>query len=84
MFDFNTDAESQEYCEEIVCEIIALFGLTRNESIRRVNQYWKGTSIIGDDHVIYHENTDYWAKDICYGHESRWWLNEKAASLKPA
>ena len=82
-FNFKTDSSSKEYCEEIILEMTSLFGITEVEAYTRINELWSGVEIVGEDDLIYHEDPDYWAKDICYGHDSEWWLDEANAKLKP-
>jgi len=82
IFIFETDAESQKYCEEIVAEIVNVFGVNKEEAIKRVNQKWVSCKIVGEDDPVYHEDPEYWAKEIGYGHDSEWWVDEASAKLR--
>ncbi len=80
-FTFQTDEESEAYCEEIFLEMARLFGISKSEAIGRINRDWDSLVLVGQDDVIYHEDPEYWAKTIYYGKDSFWWLNK--GSLKP-
>ena len=82
-YQFKTDRYSLPYCEEIISCMIDTFSITRDEAIRRMNATWFGLELIGEDDLIYHEEPEYWAKDICYGNESLWWLDEINAVIIP-
>ena len=41
------------------------------------------TEITGEKNIAYHESAIYWAKDIFYGHDSRWWKKEKELQPLP-
>jgi len=80
-FIFETDDQATAFCEEIVRQMVEIFGITREESIGRINREWQGLKLVSPDDVIYHEDEIYWAKTIYYGKGSNWWLN--SANLKP-
>jgi hypothetical protein len=61
--DFETDRQSAEFCELIASRMTALFGISSEEAIGRINRDWRGQKIVGND-IIYHEDEDYWAKTI--------------------
>lgn len=81
-FEFITDDQSEEFCNEIAEKMIELFGISKDEAIGRINSLWRGLEIVGLD-LIYHEDEEYWAKTIYYGHNSCWWLKEGKEELKP-
>ena len=81
-FEFVTDEESEEFCIEIAKKMIELFGISMDEAMGRINRCWEGLEIVGDD-LIYHEDEEYWAKNIYYGKNSFWWLKEGSEDLKP-
>ncbi len=81
LFLFVTDKNSEEFCLLIAHKMVELFGISKEEAIGRINRDWKGQEIVGMD-VIYHEDEEYWAKEIYYGHDSRWWKGE--TGLKPS
>ena len=81
MFDFKTDKESYEFCMLIANKMVELFKISLNEAIGRINRDWNGKDILGLD-VVYHEDEEYWAKTIYYGHDSFWWLKEGKEELK--
>jgi len=70
-FEFKTDLEANRYCIDIVSEMTKIFDILEEESIKRINQVWKGQNINGDEDVIYHELPEHWAKEICYDHDSK-------------
>ena len=82
-FEFQVDAESEEFCNEIVNEMIKHFGIPESEAIGRINQLWKGHDFEGQDDIRYHEPPEFWAYDIYYGGDSYWWLNPPDLKPKP-
>lgn len=81
-FLFETDSESEAFCERIAQEMVRLFGISPDEAVGRINNAWKGLSIVGDD-LIYHETEEYWANNIYYGKESEWWLSPPGLKPRP-
>ena len=79
-FAFFTDSRSRHFCESIASEMSALFGISAEEAVGRINRAWSGLSIIGDD-IVHHEDEEFWAFNIYYGHDSFWWKNPP--DLKP-
>jgi hypothetical protein len=82
MFTFKVDSEGQRYCEEIVDDMMSLFSISRQEAVGRVNRHWVGQAIIGLD-IIYHEDTEYWAKTIYYEENTAWWKPGVALKARP-
>ncbi len=72
---FETDAESDDFCEKIVAEMKSRFGISEQEAIARINAQWEGSQFVGCD-LIYHETEEYWANTIYYGHDSYWWIED--------
>jgi hypothetical protein len=79
-FAFPTSAQAQDYCDRIVDEMVSLFGITAAEALGRINEKWGGLAFSSDD-TLFHETIDFWAYDIYFGHNSRWW--EGTQGLKP-
>jgi len=82
IFDFDTDKESQIFCESIAREMVRVFNISLDEAIGRISREWMKKPIIGDD-VIYHETENYWAKNIYFGKSSEWWLSPPNLRPKP-
>ena len=82
-FEFKVDAESEEFCNEIIAEMIKNFGISESEAIGRMNHLWKGQDFVGPDDIAYHETAEYWAFTIYYGKDSDWWLNPPNLKPKP-
>jgi hypothetical protein len=75
------DHEALTFCEEIVDAMVHRYGIARSEAVARVNRQWSDDEppgavpriwIVGLD-IVYHEDAGYWAADIYYGGDSRWW-----------
>lgn len=75
-FKFLTDRNSESYCLKIAGFMVDIFKIAEEEAIKRINDRWKNKEFIGDNNIIYHEEPEFWAKDIYYGHDSYWWLKE--------
>jgi hypothetical protein len=82
-FEFSTDSQSATFCEGIAVKMVELFGITTDEAIGRLNQEWRGLSLLGPNDMIYHEDEEYWAKTIYYGKDSKWWKNPPGLTPKP-
>ncbi|MFM1652554.1 hypothetical protein ACI7RC_10695 [Brevibacillus sp. B_LB10_24] len=82
-FEFITDQESERFCKTIVEKMIDLFSISEEEALGRINRKWRGIKFVGEDHIIYHELEDFWAYDIYYGSDSRWWARKDDVDLKP-
>lgn len=80
-FEFETDDESLGFCNTIILEMVKLFAIGESEAVGRVNRFWKGQKIVGEDDLVYHEEENYWANTIYYGKDSYWWTNPP--DLKP-
>ncbi|MCY1145544.1 hypothetical protein OWR29_46720 [Actinoplanes sp. Pm04-4] len=78
------DQEALAFCEEIVDVMIGRYKISRSEAVACVNRQWPATDaysrIVGSS-IVYHEDADFWAADIYYGGDSRWWRPD--ADLRP-
>jgi hypothetical protein len=79
-FEFQATGASLRLCEDVVDRMMELFGISAEEALGRVNRKWGGRDL-DNDSLICHEDQDYWANNIYYGHDSFWWL--KPAGLEP-
>jgi hypothetical protein len=79
IFEFKTDAKGERFCREIANEMVSIFKISIEEAIGRINREWVNVCLIGEQHVLYHETAVFYAKDIYYGHDSKWWKNEERA-----
>lgn len=80
--DFEADERARKYCDLILSEMIKAFGIDRAEAVGRLNRAWRRLSITGDD-MIYHEDEEFWAFNIYYGHDSFWWKNPPGLKALP-
>jgi len=76
------DAQALSFCRQIVDEMVGRFGVAAGEAVARINRHWSESEedsrtprvwIVGAD-VVYHETAEFWAHDIYYGPDSRWWV----------
>jgi len=82
-FTFNTDDKGELFCLEIAREMVRLFKIPFQEAIGRINREWKNVDLVGDEHAIYHDTTDFYARDVYFGHDSKWWKDESRAKPQP-
>ncbi|MEV0294519.1 hypothetical protein [Nocardia sp. NPDC050710] len=82
-FTFRTDDDSEEFFTAIAEEMVAVFGISEDEAIARINYQFDGQAMVGSDNVIYSEPEDFWARDLMYGHHTFWWRDEDAATPLP-
>lgn len=68
-FDFQTDSEAEDFCEQIVAGMVRKYGLSRDEAIARVNRHWAGLDLRGEEHDIYHWSVSNWVDKIYEGYE---------------
>ena len=78
-WQFPTDAELDAFCREVARELVTQFGITEAEAIGRINREWKDRNWLGSEYgwIVYHEPADEWARDIYYGKETAWWVEEE-------
>ena len=64
-FPFKTDDKSEEFCLSIAREMVGLFGISEGEAVRRVGKAFSHLpEITGDQHIFYHEDETFWAKEL--------------------
>lgn len=81
-FPCAIDEQAIRFCEQIATEMTRRFAITPGEAVTRVNSHWCGQQIGGSDEIAYHEDEEFWAQDIFWGHDSSWWITgEKRASM---
>ena len=72
---FPTDAELAAFCCEIADELVTRFGISEEEAVGRINRDWRLRYCLGPHvYLAYHETPEYWAQEIYYGKDSRWWM----------
>jgi hypothetical protein len=85
------DRKALSFCRQISAKMAALFGIAPEEAAARVNRCWSQPGedghaprvwIVGRD-IVYHETAEFWARNIYYGHDSRWWLPDSAPTPLP-
>ena len=77
-FPFKTDDKSEEFCLSIAREMVELFGISEEEAVRRVGKAFSHLpEIAGDQHIFYHEDEMFWAKELYYEVASYWWFTSE-------
>jgi hypothetical protein len=82
LFAFRTDAQSEQYCREIVTAMRRDCGVSEQEALQRINMLWAGHPFLGMD-LRYHNMPETWAKHLFYGKEQLWWLDERGLQSLP-
>ncbi len=82
-YSFRVNERSKTFCDNIVEEMIRLFGIALSEAIGRINRQWNGNDFLKEDDLRYHETAEYWANDMYYGWDSFWWTNPSDLEPKP-
>jgi hypothetical protein len=76
------DAKGLSFCRRIASEMADRFAITNGEATARINRKWSAPGdggraprvwIVGQA-MVYHETAEFWAHDIFYGPDSRWWV----------
>ncbi|MDD9968250.1 MAG: hypothetical protein OXR73_18570 [Myxococcales bacterium] len=73
-YAFRVDNEAAQFCDRIVQFMMQEFGIDEAEALGRVNRRWHGNDFDVED-LRYHEEAEFWASDIYYGADSRWWTS---------
>lgn len=82
-FTFQTSLIVEEYCNEIIQEMMTRFQIPYEEAFDRVNQKWvHRKSITKENDMIFHMTPDEWAYEIYFGNSSLWW-KKKLSELTP-
>jgi hypothetical protein len=68
-FTFIIDEEAQAFCYKIAENMTSFFHISMDDAITRINQHWKGQTIVGND-IVYHEDPEFWAKAIYWDADS--------------
>jgi hypothetical protein len=82
-FIFQGSEKAIEYCHEIAIVMQSEFNINEDEAISRINSKWSDF-VLGDEDMIFHESPEFWAYDIYYGANSKWWLCNKEELHKRA
>ncbi|WP_341278967.1 hypothetical protein [Paenibacillus sp. FSL H8-0537] len=75
-YHFQVSNNAEQYCDEVINEMVKLFNISYNEALGRVNRHWVGNRF-DDDSLLFHMLPEEWANDIYYGVNSFWWKKEK-------
>jgi hypothetical protein len=76
IFVFETDAEARAFCLEICEVMVKLFGISRDEAVGRMNEFWgHRDAIVGQDNQLYREMPMTYAHLIYYTNWHRWGEN---------
>jgi hypothetical protein len=81
--DLKASERARQFIERIVEKMLILFPISRVEAVGRVNRQWRHVPYFGDDDIIFHETSEYWAKTIYYGDDSHWWHGEDGLTPVP-
>lgn len=72
-FEFGTNEKAAAFCAAIAAEMTRLFGISRGEAVGRINAHWKDQPMLDDQDMVYHETEEFWARQIYFEDEPRWW-----------
>jgi len=75
-FTFETDEYADSFFHNVVEEMVSVFGVPRDEAIRRVNRQFAGKRFVGDC-IVFHNHPENLAGDILYGKSTHWWTLPK-------
>jgi hypothetical protein len=53
-FSFATDAKSEQYCREVVEELVWYFDVLPSQALSVLNRQWRGLDFVGDHDLRYH------------------------------
>jgi hypothetical protein len=72
-FQFETNEKSELFCGDIARAMVRLFHIPLEEAIGRINAHWKNQPMVDDEDIAYHETDEFWANQIYFEDEPRWW-----------
>lgn len=62
---FETSHEADDFCREIVREMVARFSpLSEDDAVRLVNRLWRGDPFTDELDLRYHQPAEVWAEHI--------------------
>jgi hypothetical protein len=76
------DAAALSFCRRIAGEIVGRFAVTAGKATARINRHWSAPGdggrvprvwIVGQA-MLYPGTAEFWAHEIYYGPDSRWWV----------
>jgi hypothetical protein len=68
-FTFIGNRELYDWCERVVQRMTEMFGITREEALAKINQFWQGQDFTDSYDLYLHETNEYWARVFYYdGH----------------
>ena len=82
-FSFNVTNEGEDFCKEIIEEMVNNFGLTESEALGRINKLWINWDFDSKEEIRYHDLPKDWAYMIYYGRDSHWWNRLDEPTLEP-
>jgi hypothetical protein len=68
-YSFTLDDEADRFVEEIVRRLHGRYGLTTDDAVARVQEFWPGMMIGGPSEVVFHDEPDVWTTRIYFGRE---------------
>lgn len=81
-FSFAMDNETSEFFKQVATEMAKRFGISIDEAVGRVNQYWHG-QIIDTNSLIFHKPPVHLAQMVYYEDGTYWWIEEWMAEHTP-
>ncbi len=71
-FFFRIDAESEQYCRDIIDILVSSYGLSQSEALRSLNRGWRRQDFVGMDLRYHKGGPEDWAKHIYH----EWYLKD--------
>ena len=75
-FPCAIDEEAESFCDGIAENMANIFDIENEEAVGRINEHWKDVKIGGPNEIAYHEDAEFWAKQIYYENGTYWWQAE--------
>jgi hypothetical protein len=72
-YKFSTTKKAANYLDEIVAQLVALFNISHQEAVGRINRHWSNITHFGNDDMLFHMLPYEWAHEVYYGHGTPWW-----------
>ena len=80
---FKTSESAEQYCDEIIDELMSLFNIPYSEAKGRLNEFWSHLKQIDDNDMIFHMLPYEWANTMYYGSDARWWKGTEGLTPQP-
>lgn len=82
-FKFKRSDEGKTLCLRVARDMVRLFDISRAEAIGRINREWKNSEKFLNSNLVFHVDSEEFAKNIYYEDGTWWWVKDWMAENTP-